>query len=88
MNSQKADDIMEEAYDMNDCKERDVKDGIWLAIKGIQDSALQCEEHQEDENAWSVDVVRPVLLWGDDSEEPFFQLVNVLVSPFTTADVC
>lgn len=79
MNPQKAKDIVEEAYDPDDRKERDQNDGLWQEIKGIHDRALQCEEHQKDENAWSDEVVRPILLWGDDFEQPFFQLVNVFV---------
>lgn len=74
-----AKDIMEDVYNLEDRMERDPNDSFWQEIKGVHERALQCEEHQKDGNAWSDDVVRPVLLWGDDPKEPFFQLVNVSV---------
>jgi hypothetical protein len=74
-------DIPEEAYDGGGGKRMasEERAAIWAEIQRVHKTAVDCERHQQDENAWSDGVVMPILHWGDDPTQAFFDVINVWV---------
>ena len=50
---------------------------LWSDVTTVHTQARNCSSFTQDENAWSDEVVRPVLRWGKGSRGEFFDVVNV-----------
>lgn len=40
-------------------------------VEELYGAARECDLHSQDENAWSEDVVRPLLTWGENQKSRF-----------------
>ena len=52
-------------------------DGLWEHGSSVYTHARDCARFSKDENAWSDEVVRPLLGWSGESDGGFFDVVNV-----------
>lgn len=68
-------DLKPYVYDTETPYDTQTLENIWEEVKIIYLNAKECSHWSKDENAWSDDVVRPVLRWGDT--DGFFEVLNM-----------
>lgn len=65
------DQILDEAYSshhLSDEGSLSECERVWSGVKDVYETARDCDYNSQDENAWSKDVVRPILQWADRSD--------------------
>jgi len=63
------------AYDTKTIFDARTLESIWDEVKTVYLNAKECSRWSKDENAWSDDVTRLVLAWGD--ADGFFEVLNM-----------